>query len=146
MNQYPDTPVESDLNPTTAPVQPTLQQLLEFTPLADGTLQNGHTNTNFNGNIYGGQLIAQAIAAGSEDIPEAFSANNLQLTFLAPGRAGHPLAFRVLTLLKGQNFIVRQVQCMQRERMVFSAQVSFHRGEVGPDHARAMPSPLPRLS
>ena len=123
--------------------RPRLEQLLRLAPQFPGHLLSVHAETNANGAIFGGQLIGQAIAAAAQDLPPGLSVNNLQLSFLSPGLTNEDLRFEVKTLLNGRNFAMRHVLCVQSGRTVFSAQLSFHKGEAGPDFAIAMPAGVP---
>lgn len=135
--------VQPDLGGSPGWDQPPLPTLFTLAPGPDGVLLSPHAEVNANGAIYGGQLIGQALAAAWHGIPEGLSAHSLQLSFLAPGQTTEDLRFEVTRLLSGRSFIVQQVLCRQGERAVFSANVSFHRGEDGPAYAAPMASGLP---
>jgi acyl-CoA thioesterase-2 len=114
-------------------------------PQADaaGVLASHRAATNVNGAIFGGQLIGQALLAAAHGLSQALSAHSLHLNFLAPGLADRPLQFDVRRLLSGLNFVTQHVTGRQGERLVFSANVSFHRGEPGPVTGAALPADVP---
>jgi len=143
MASNPLNSVQPELGNSSGWDRPRLEALLKLTHLATGELISKHAEANANGFIFGGQLIGQAIAAAAHDVPPGMTANNLQMSFLAPGQTREDLRFEVTRLLNGRNFVVQQVLCRQSERMVFSAQVSFHRGEPGPDFTIPMPADVP---
>ncbi|MDZ5456170.1 acyl-CoA thioesterase [Azohydromonas lata] len=120
-----------------------LAQLLTPEPGADGVLANDRVATNVNGAIFGGQLIGQALMAAAHGLGRAMAAHSLHLNFLAPGLADQPLQFDVRRLLSGLNFITQHVIGRQGERLVFSANVSFHRGEPGPVTGSTLPDGVP---
>lgn len=143
MTTPPLNSVQPDLGGSPGWDRPLLSELLTLSPLEGGRLTSQHAESNGNGTVFGGQLIGQALAAAAYDIPEELSAQCLQLTFLAPGKTTENLQFDVQRLLTGRNFTVQQVLCTQGNRNISSAQVSFHRGEEGPEHALPMPAGLP---
>jgi acyl-CoA thioesterase-2 len=135
--------VQPDLGGSPGWDKPRLNDLLTLTPGDGGVLRSSHAEVNANGTIYGGQLIGQAIAAAAHDIAPGMNAHSLQLNFLAPGKTTEDLQFEVRRLLHGRSFIVQHVLCLQSGRPVFSAHVSFHCGEPGPDFAQPMPQGVP---
>lgn len=135
--------VQPDLGGSPGWDKPLLNDLLTLTPVADGGLRSSHAEVNTNGTIYGGQLIGQAIAAAAHDIGPGMTAHSLQLNFLAPGKTTEDLQFEVKRLQQGRSFIVQHVLCIQSGRPVFSAHVSFHCREEGPDFAQPMPQGVP---
>lgn len=126
-----------------------LAALLTLQPAGDGVWTSPHADVNVNGAVYGGQLIGQAVSAAAAALPDAArdnSANSLQVTFLSSGLVGEPMRYEVRRLLHGRNFIIQHVlgrQGERGERLVISANVSFHRGEPGPDHDAPMPADMP---
>lgn len=116
-----------------------LMALLVPEPDEAGVLTSRRSAANSNGAIFGGQLIGQALMAAAHGLSPKLAAHSLQLNFLAPGLTDRPLQFDVRRLLSGLNFTTQQVMGRQGERLVFSAHVSFHRGEPGPEFAPALP-------
>jgi acyl-CoA thioesterase-2 len=120
-----------------------LLALLVPEPDEAGVLTSRRTAANSNGAVFGGQLIGQALMAAAHGLSPKLAAHSLQLSFLAPGLTDKPLQFDVRRLLSGLNFTIQQVLGRQGERLVFSANVSFHRGETGPDFGPAPPHGVP---
>lgn len=98
---------------------------------------------NPTGRIYGGQLMAQAVAAGLGTIAEDRLPSSLQITFMAGPRPELPLDYEVRLLQDGKRLSSRLVDCRQSGRSVaivlLSAQVPAperHHEEMG-----SVPSP-----
>lgn len=123
--------------------QSDLSVLLTLDRQADGVLCSPHAETNINGALFGGQLIGQAISAAGEGLPDELMAHTLQLNFLTAGATTQPMRYEVRRLMSGRNFTVQQVLGTQGERIVVSANVSFHRPEPGPDFQLPMPTGIP---
>lgn len=143
----PRTPLNT-VQPDLAPPRPgwdpeDLLALLVPEPDPAGVLTSQRAAANANGAIFGGQLIGQAIMAAARGLAPSLSAHSLQLNFLAPGLIDRPLQFDVRRLLAGLNFSTQHVLGRQGERLVFSANVSFHRGEAGPAFGPPPPADVP---
>lgn len=136
--------VQPDLGSDPAWDHRDLSVLLSLKRGDDGALYSPHADVNLNGAVFGGQLVGQAIAAASaQDIPQDAAAHCVQVNFLTAGRAGEPMRYEVRQLMKGRQFCVQQVLGTQGERIVISANVSFHRGEPGPTFHQSMPANMP---
>lgn len=126
--------------------------LLSLEQAAVDCFTSRYARANANGAIFGGQLIGQALMAAlrtveSTRIPHAFHGF---FTRAASNRA--PLDFGVERVRDGSSFSHRRVTVSQERRTVFSAEVSFHQGETGDDHAPVLkfdvplPEQLPTLA
>jgi acyl-CoA thioesterase-2 len=136
--------VQPDLAPPPPGWDPQdLAALLVPVPDEAGVLTSRGAATNVNGAIFGGQLIGQALMAAAHGLSQGLVAHSLHLNFLAAGLTDRPLQFEVKRLLSGLNFTTQHVLGRQGERLVFSAHVSFHRGEPGPETAPALPADVP---
>lgn len=136
--------VQPDLGSDPAWDHRDLSVLLSLKRGNDGALYSPHADVNLNGAVFGGQLVGQAIAAASaQDIPRDAAAHCAQVNFLTAGRAGEPMRYEVRQLMKGRQFCVQQVLGTQGERVVISANVSFHREEPGPRFHQPMPTNMP---
>lgn len=128
-----------------------LAVLLALQRGVDGRLYSPHADLNLHGAMFGGQLIGQAIAAATMEMPEELAVHCVQVNFLSAGRAGAPMRFDVRRLMQGRQFTVQQVLGYQGERTLITANISCHRGEPGPQFQQRMafeapvPESLPTL-
>jgi acyl-CoA thioesterase-2 len=89
--------------------------------------------------LFGGQLLAQAIAAARTP---GKVVRSLHLVFLAEGSPAEPVAWSVEDLHDGRTFATRSVVAMQGERLLASGLVSLHdpdTGRLSLDHSIAPP-------
>lgn len=96
------------------------------------------------GRIYGGQVLAQALAAARRTIPERDrSAHSLHGYFILEGDLDVPVVYFVDRLRDGRSFATRTVTAVQHGRAIFTVSASFHKTEEGLAHQAAMPSVPP---
>lgn len=120
-----------------------LTTLLEVVEIAPG-VHRGHSPATTLQRVFGGQVAAQALVAGSRDVPKGRIPHSLRCDFLRPGRVAVPIDYRVDTLRDGRTFTTRRVLAEQGGRAIFHAVVSFHRPEPGQSHADPAPeAPAP---
>ncbi|MCY4472527.1 MAG: acyl-CoA thioesterase II [Kistimonas sp.] len=86
--------------------------------------------------LFGGQLMGQAIAAASQTLGELRPLHAFHCCFLRPGRIGEPLYYEVDRCRDGRGFTARQVRALQRGRVLFQSFLSFHKPEQGLEHQR----------
>lgn len=85
---------------------------------------------------YGGQLVAQSLAAAARTVPPERLPTNLHLQFLRGGDAGEPVDYAVTRLLDGRTAATRRVDAWQHGRLLTTATVSFALPMSGPQHGR----------
>ncbi|WP_077035438.1 acyl-CoA thioesterase II [Pelomonas sp. KK5] len=120
-----------------------LAALLALTRGDDGAFYSQAPDTNLNGALFGGQLVGQAVAAAAQAGRSTAPPHCVQINFLTAGQPNEPMRYETRQLMRGLNFSVQQVLGMQGERIVVSANVSFHRGEAGPAHSQPQPVDAP---
>jgi acyl-CoA thioesterase-2 len=91
------------------------------------------------GRVFGGQVIAQALAAADATVPEGRLAHSLHAYFLRMGDDNLPIEYTVERNLDGGSFNNRQVRASQSGRPILTLNASFHREEPGLSHQDAMP-------
>lgn len=91
------------------------------------------------GRVYGGQVVAQALAAAARGIETDRQAHSLHAYFLRAGDTGRPIVYRVLPDFDGGSFSNRRVVAMQGGKPILNLAASFHRPEEGLVHAVPMP-------
>jgi acyl-CoA thioesterase-2 len=75
--------------------------------------------------LFGGFVIAQAIAAATRDAPEGRRLHSLHAYFLRPVTSKGPLAYRIHTLREGRSFTTRRVDAAQFGKPVLDLTCSF---------------------
>ncbi len=91
------------------------------------------------GNVFGGQVLGQALSAASRTVPGEFNAHSLHGYFMRAGDASLPIVYTVDRLRDGRSFATRQVKAVQKGNAIFSMAASFHKGEAGFSHQDPMP-------
>lgn len=93
--------------------------------------------------IFGGQVIAQALAAAARTVDPGKPAHSLHAYFLRGGDEAKPLHFRVHRDFDGRSFANRRVVVRQDGKVIFNLTASFHAPEAGATHQAPMPDLLP---
>ena len=83
------------------------------------------------GLMYGGQLLAQSLAAAGRTVSEDRQAHSLHAYFLAPGDVSATVDIRVERVRDGRSFSSRCVSALQGGRELFRMVVSYHIDEPG---------------
>ncbi|WP_166383498.1 MULTISPECIES: acyl-CoA thioesterase [unclassified Polaribacter] len=99
-------------------------------------------NHNFRGNsvtigspnVFGGQVIAQAVNAAYKTIPEDRFLHSLHSYFLEAGDLTIPINYHVAEVRNGGSFSTRRVTASQNEKTIFILAASFHKKEDGFEH------------
>jgi acyl-CoA thioesterase-2 len=94
----------------------------------------GETTTR----IYGGQVIAQALAAAYRTVPDRLC-HSLHAYFIRPGDPRVPVIYQVDRARDGGSFTTRRVVAIQHGRQILNMAASFHVEEPGWDHQHPMP-------
>lgn len=91
------------------------------------------------GTIYGGQLLAQVLAAAAGTLPAPQPAHYLQTTFVSFGDALAPLELAVRRVRDGRSTCQRHVEVTQHGRTLLLATLSFQDPADGFEHQMPMP-------
>jgi acyl-CoA thioesterase II len=91
------------------------------------------------GRVFGGQVVAQALAAADATVPEDRLAHSLHAYFLRMGSDEAAIDYQVHRNLDGGSFNNRQVTASQGGRPILTLNASFHRLERGLHHQDAVP-------
>lgn len=89
-------------------------------------------------NVFGGQVLAQALHAAYKTIPEERIVHSLHSYFLLPGNLELPIKFKVTEMRNGGSFSTRRVTATQNDKTIFILAASFHKSEDGHDHQESM--------
>jgi acyl-CoA thioesterase-2 len=97
---------------------------------------------------YGGQFVAQSLAAASRTVDADRLPTNIHLQFLRAGEAGNAVEYTVTRVFDGRTAAARRVDSRQDGRLLTTATVSFATELRGPEHGCAAlpahPDELPR--
>ena len=93
-------------------------------------------------NVYGGQVIGQALVAAERTV-EGRSPHSLHAYFLLPGDKAAPIVYQVDRLRDGHSFSARRVQAIQHGRPILSMIASFQIDEPGLEHTAPPPEVPP---
>lgn len=136
--------------PATAPQDPTeiLRGILDLQPAdpdpATGEPRfTGTTPRQSNDRVFGGQVLAQSLAAAGKTVAADRLAHSLHGYFIRPGDARQPITFTVETLRDGRSFSVRRVLATQNEKAILALTCSFQEPAEGLDHQVAVPEGVP---
>ncbi|GMR37212.1 hypothetical protein PMAYCL1PPCAC_07407, partial [Pristionchus mayeri] len=75
---------------------------------------------------YGGLIMAQALAAAESTVTEAFKPHSMHSFFILNVDTTVPVDYHVRLLRDGRSFCTRSVEAIQKGKVVFSLQASFH--------------------
>jgi len=92
--------------------------------------------------VFGGQVLAQAVHAAYQTVPETRILHSLHSYFLEPGNLDIPIRFRVEETRNGGSFSTRRVKAMQNEKTIFILGASFQIQEEGYEYQVEMPQNL----
>ncbi|MCA0253221.1 MAG: acyl-CoA thioesterase II [Actinobacteria bacterium] len=93
--------------------------------------------------VFGGHVLAQALTAGYQTVPDDRYAHSLSAYFVRGGLAGVPIEYRVEEVRDGGSFSTRRVVASQNGRSIFFMAGSFHELEPGLNHADTIPAGVP---
>ena len=90
--------------------------------------------------VFGGQVVGQALYAAKETVPEERLVHSFHSYFLRPGDSKKPIIYDVETLRDGNSFSARRVAAIQNGKPIFYMTASFQAPEAGFEHQKTMPS------
>ncbi|MGJ8590982.1 MAG: acyl-CoA thioesterase [Aquaticitalea sp.] len=108
----------------------------------DDTEFKGHNKTVGSPNVFGGQVLAQAINAAQRTISNNRVLHSMHAYFLEPGDLTVPITYNVSLVRDGGSFSVRRVTAHQGPTTIFILSASFHKKEEGYNHQIEMPKEL----
>lgn len=89
--------------------------------------------------IYGGQVIAQALAAAYATVPDRLC-HSLHAYFIRAGDPSLPVIYEVDPSRDGGSFTTRRVVAMQNGKQILNLAASFHISESGWQHQHSIPN------
>jgi acyl-CoA thioesterase-2 len=91
------------------------------------------------GRVFGGQVLAQALASAQRSVDSGKAPHSLHAYFLRGASEDHEIAFRVERDFDGRTFSNRRVIASQLGRPIFNLTASFQNRETGAEHHDTMP-------
>lgn len=107
-----------------------LLNLKQVTP----TQFEGHSTYVGSPNVFGGQVLAQAINAATRTITNGRVLHSMHSYFLEPGHLEVPIVYNVSLTRDGGSFSVRRVTAEQNGLTIFILSASFQKLEEGYEH------------
>ena len=106
--------------------------------LLEENLYRGNSRDIGSPNVYGGQVLGQALFAASQTV-EGRAAHSLHAYFLRPGDKKAPVVYEVDRIRDGRSYTTRRVVAIQRGKPIFNMSASFKIEEEGIEHQSEMP-------
>ncbi|NBU24680.1 MAG: acyl-CoA thioesterase II [Gammaproteobacteria bacterium] len=89
--------------------------------------------------VFGGQVLGQALTAAYATVPGDRHVHSLHSYFLRRGDFDRPIVYQVDRSRDGHSFSSRRVIAIQNGEQIFTFSASFHLAEPGLDHQSTMP-------
>ncbi|TDE34549.1 acyl-CoA thioesterase [Antarcticimicrobium sediminis] len=115
-----------------------LLDLLNIEPLEVDLFRGIGAGGETSKRIYGGQVIAQALAAAYHTVPGRLC-HSLHAYFIRPGDPSIPVIYQVDRARDGGSFATRRVVAIQHGKQILNMAASFHVEEEGWDYQHEMP-------
>lgn len=112
--------------------------LLDVEPVSKGLFRGRRKIGGGTGRIYGGQVVAQALAAASKTVNADRFVHSLHAYFLRGGSEDHAIDFSVESNFDGGNVANRSVIATQQGQIILNLVASFSRLSRGHHHQLAM--------
>ncbi|MBX5482950.1 MAG: acyl-CoA thioesterase II [Myxococcaceae bacterium] len=91
------------------------------------------------GQVFGGQVLGQALSAAARTVPADRRVHSFHGYFLLTGRVDLPIVYDVDRIRDGKSFTTRRVRAIQKGQAIFSMSASFQVQEDGFEHQAPMP-------
>ena len=116
------------------------KELIELLNLKkiENNIFSGESVTIGSPNVFGGQVLAQAVHAAYRTIKENRFINSLHAYFLEAGDLTIPIHYHVEEIRDGGSFSTRRVTAKQNDKTIFILAASFHKVEDGFEHQSTM--------
>ncbi|WP_163996615.1 acyl-CoA thioesterase II [Pyxidicoccus caerfyrddinensis] len=115
-----------------------LLELLKLEPIEENLFRGRSQDLGFR-NLFGGQVLGQALSAASQTVTPERHVHSLHGYFLRAGDASLPVVYTVDRVRDGGSFTTRRIVAIQKGQPIFTLMASFHGDEPGFSHQAAMP-------
>ena len=95
------------------------------------------------GGLYGGQIVAQALRAGTFTVDPAFRVHSLHAYFVRSGDHTEPIRFEVDRVRNGRSFCTRRVTARQSVGVILEMTASYQVDEDAPTAQTALMPEVP---
>lgn len=112
----------------------------------DLNLFRGQSKDFKTGQVYGGQVLGQAIKAAYQTLEPGRSIHSAHGYFLLRGDVDAPIIYEVDRSLDGGSFSSRRVVAIQHGRQIFHLSASFQKQEAGLEHYEKWLPPIDALN
>lgn len=116
-----------------------LLALLNLEKIEEGLFRGQSEDLGFR-QVFGGQVVGQALYAAKETVATERLAHSFHSYFLRPGDSMKPIIYDVEILRDGNSFSARRVVAIQNGKPVFYMTASFQASEPGYEHQKPMPT------
>ncbi len=116
-----------------------LVELLQLEPIETNLFRGQSQDLGFP-QLFGGQVIGQALSAAKQTIESDRVSHSFHSYFLLPGDSKLPVVYDVEAIRDGRSISTRRVKAIQKGRTIFYMTVSFHVPDDGFDHQDSMPN------
>ncbi|MFM7119271.1 MAG: acyl-CoA thioesterase [Gammaproteobacteria bacterium] len=124
-------------------MNPVLKEIIDILNV-ERIEQNLYRGRNHNTeHVFGGQVLAQAIASAYRTVDTSLELHSLHAFFLRPGDWQVPILYEVDRIRDGRSFATRRVVAIQHGRAIFNLASSWQKREDGVEHALPMPDVPP---
>lgn len=120
------------------PLLDQLVSLLNMETIEENLFRGASQDLGFR-QLFGGQVLGQALSAASQTVDSSRQANSLHGYFLRAGDAQKPVVYQVERIRDGGSFSTRRVTAIQNGQPIFTCSTSFHQAEEGFRHQTTMP-------
>lgn len=119
-----------------------LLDLLQLEPIEEN-LFRGTSKSVGSSTVFGGQVLAQALAAAMQTVPLDRQVHSLHAYFILAGDLHQPIVFQVERIRDGGSFSTRRVKAIQKGEAIFLMSASFQLAQEGFEHHLPMPNVSP---
>lgn len=119
-----------------------LVRLLDLERLEDD-LFRGESRDIGSPQVFGGQVLGQALRAASATVPDGRAVHSLHAYFLRRGDFNMPIVYDVDRSRDGESFSSRRVTAIQHGEQIFNLSASFQKPQAGVEHQSAAPDVPP---
>jgi acyl-CoA thioesterase-2 len=120
-------------------MNPVLEKIVDILNVEELELNLYRGQNHETEHVFGGQVLAQAIAAAYRTVAATHQLHSAHAYFLRAGDWKIPILYEVDRIRDGRSFTTRRVIAIQHGRAIFDMALSWHKSEPGFSHALPMP-------
>ncbi len=120
-------------------MNPVLKKIVDILNVEELELNLYRGQNHETEHVFGGQVLAQAIAAAYRTVEAPHQLHSVHAYFLRAGDWNIPILYEVDRIRDGRSFTTRRVVAIQHGRAIFDMALSWQKSEPGLSHALPMP-------